>query len=50
MDNSLSKVNHIRHLSTKSVDDKNVHLAQNKNNQDLEAVADQFESIFVSKS
>ena len=47
MDNSLSKVYHIRHLSTKSVDDKNVHLAQNKNNQDLEAVADQFESIFV---
>ena len=47
MDNSLSKVNHISHLATKSVDDKNVNLLQNKHNKDLEAVADQFESIFV---
>ena len=47
MDNSLSKVNHIRHLSTKSVDDKNFNLLQKQNNNDLEVVADQFESIFV---
>ena len=47
MDNSLSKVNHIRHLATKSVDDKNVNLLQKQNNNDLEVVADQFESIFV---
>ena len=47
MDNSLSKVNHISHLATKSEDDKNVNLLQNKNNEDLKAVADQFESIFV---
>ena len=47
MDNSLPKVNHISHLATKSVDDKNVNLLQNKHNKDLEAVADQFESIFV---
>ncbi len=47
MDNSLSKVNHIRHLSIKSVDDKNFNLLQKQNNNDLEVVADQFESIFV---
>ena len=47
MDNSLSKVNHINLLHTKSVDDKNVNSLQNKNNKELEIVADQFESIFV---
>ncbi len=47
MDNSLSKVNHINHLATKSVDDKNVNSLKNKNNKELEVVADQFESIFV---
>ena len=47
MDNSLFKVNHINHLATKSVDDKNVNSLKNKNNKELEVVADQFESIFV---
>ena len=47
MDNTLSKVNQISHLATKSVNDKNIRLLQNKNNNDLEAVADQFESLFV---
>ena len=47
MDNSLSKVNHMSHFATKSVDDKNINLLQNKHNKDLETVADQFESIFV---
>ena len=47
MDNSLSKVNHIKHLATKSVDDKNINLLQKQKNNDLEDVADQFESIFV---
>ena len=47
MDNSLSKVNHISHLTKKSVDDKNINLLQKQNNSDLEIVADQFESIFV---
>ena len=47
MDNSLSKVNHINHLATKSVDDKNINLLQKQKNNDLEVVADQFESIFV---
>ena len=46
MDNSLSKVNQISHLATKSVDDKKTNLLQ-KNNNDLGIVADQFESIFV---
>ena len=46
MDNSLSKVNQISHLATKSVDDKKINLLQ-KNNNDLGIVADQFESIFV---
>ena len=47
MDNSLSKVNHINHLATKSVDDKNVNLLQTQSDNDLEVVANQFESIFV---
>ena len=47
MDNLLSKINHISHLAKKSVDDNNIDLLQNKNNKDLEAVANQFESIFV---
>ena len=47
MDNTLSKVNQISHLATKSVNDKNIRFLQNKNNKDLEAVADQFESLFV---
>ena len=47
MDNSLSKVNHISHLATKSVDDKNINLLQKQDNNDLEIVANQFESIFV---
>ena len=46
MDNSLSKVNQISHLATKSVDEKKTNLLQ-KNNNDLGIVADQFESIFV---
>ena len=46
MDNSLSKVNQISHLATKSVNDKKTNLLQ-KNNNDLGIVADQFESIFV---
>ena len=32
MDNLLSKVNHISHLATKSVDDKNINLMQKQNN------------------
>ena len=47
MDNSLSKVVHIKHLATKSVDDKNLNLLQKQKDNDLEIVADQFESIFV---
>ena len=47
MDNSLSKVSHLDHLAIKSADDKNVNLLQNKHNKDLDAVAEQFESIFV---
>jgi Rod binding domain-containing protein len=47
MDNSLSKVNNISHLAANHVDDKNFNLLQNKNDNDLETVADQFESIFV---
>ena len=47
MENSLSKVNYINHLASKSVDGKNVNSLQNKSNKDLEVVADQFESIFV---
>ena len=38
MDNSLSKVNHISHLATKSVDDKKVNLLQKKHNKDLQEV------------
>ena len=47
MDNSLPNVNHIKHLATKSVDYKNFDLLQKQKNNDLEIVADQFESIFV---
>ena len=47
MENSLSKVNYINHLASKSVDGKNINSPQNKSNKDLEVVADQFESIFV---
>ena len=47
MDNSLSKVGHIKHLATKSVDDKNHNLLQKQKDNDLAIVADQFESIFV---
>ena len=47
MDNSLSKVNQISHLATKSVDEKKINLLQKYNNNDLGIVADQFESIFV---
>jgi hypothetical protein len=47
MDNSLSNVNHINHLATKSVDDKKINLFQKQNNNELEVVADKFESIFV---
>ena len=47
MDNSLSKVNQISHLATKSADDKKINLLQKQNNNDLGIVADQFESIFV---
>ena len=47
MDNSLSKVNHINHLATKSVDEKKINILQKHSNNDLEIVADQFESIFV---
>ena len=47
MDNSLSKVNQISHLATKSVDEKKINLLQKNSNNDLGIVADQFESIFV---
>ena len=47
MDNSLSKINQISHLAKKSVEDKNIDLIQKQKNNDLEVVADQFESIFV---
>ena len=47
MDNSLSKVNQISHLATKSVDEKKINLLKKHNNNDLGIVADQFESIFV---
>jgi flagellar protein FlgJ len=47
MDNSLSKVNQISHLATKSVDEKKINLLQKQSNNDLGIVADQFESIFV---
>ena len=48
MDNSLSKINHLNHLATKSINDKNINLLEKqKNNKELEVVADQFESIFV---
>ena len=47
MDNSLSKVNQISHLATKSADDTKINLLQKRNNNDLGVVADQFESIFV---
>ena len=47
MDNSLSKINHINHLATKSVDEKNISSLNNKKKQDLKVVAEQFESIFV---
>ena len=47
MDNSLSKVNHISQLATKFVDEKNMDLLKKQKNEDLEIVADQFESIFV---
>ena len=48
MDNSLSKVNHLNHLAIKSINDKNINLLEKqKNNKELEVVADQFESIFV---
>ena len=47
MDNSFSKINQISHFATKSVNDKNINLLQNKHNKDLETVANQFESIFV---
>ena len=47
MDNSLSKVNQISHLATKSADDKKINLLHKQNNNDLGIVADQFESIFV---
>ena len=47
MDSSLSKINHISDLATRSVDEKNISLLNNKNKKDLEVVADQFESIFV---
>ena len=47
MDNSLSKFNHVNHFATKTVNDKNLTLLENKNNNDLQTVADQFESIFV---
>ena len=47
MDNSLSKVNQISHLATKSVDENKINLLQKHSNNDLGIVADQFESIFV---
>ena len=47
MENSLSKVNQISHLATKSVDEKKINLLQKHNDNDLGIVADQFESIFV---
>ena len=47
MDNSLSKINHINHLTKNSFEDKKIDLLQNQNSKDLEIVANQFESIFV---
>ena len=47
MDNSLSKINHISHLTKKSFEYKNIDSLQKQNNKDLEIVANQFESIFV---
>ena len=47
MDNSLSKINRLGHLTLKPLDDKNLKLLQKKDNKDLETVANQFESIFV---
>ena len=47
MDNSLSKVNQISHLATKSVDENKINLLQKQSDNDLGIVADQFESIFV---
>ena len=47
MDNSLSKINHISHLTKKSFEYKNIDSIQKQNNKDLEIVANQFESIFV---
>ena len=49
MDNSLSKINHISHLTKKSFEYKNIDTVQKQNNKDLEIVANQFESIFVFK-
>ena len=42
MDNSLSKINQISHLATKSVDEKKINLLQKRNDNDLGIVADQF--------
>ena len=47
MDSSLSKVNQISHLATKSVDETKINLLQKENDNDLGIVADEFESIFV---
>ena len=47
MDNSLSKINRLSHLTSTPLDDKNIKLLQKKDNKDLETVANQFESLFV---
>ena len=47
MDNSISKTDHINFLATKVSQDQNSLSLNEKNNQDLKNVAEQFESIFV---
>ena len=47
MGDTISKVNQINFLATKVSQDKNTLSLNDKNNQDLRNVAEQFESIFV---
>ena len=47
MGDSISKVNQINFLATKVSQDQNTLSLNDKNNQDLRGVAEQFESIFV---
>ena len=47
MDNLISKSDQIKFLASKVSQDKNPLKLEDKNNQDLKEVAEQFESIFV---